>query len=229
MATASILLDRSRTLKGTKLHPVCIRVTHARKQWAIGMKLYATEQDFTKAMSVGSLNAKQKELRDAIQENRTKAQNILDALPVITLHTFKQQFFSSIDLHTVMNNVDITTHFKAYIQEMYEDDRIMTAQWYEASLKALIAFRGNTDLTDIDVEYCKKFSVWMNKKGNSKATTQCYLAKLKTVFNRAIKQGAVHAKYYPFNEYKIGTSVQSKKALYPDEVKKLWEWKPVCG
>jgi hypothetical protein len=123
MATASILLDRSRTLKGTTMHPVCIRITHNRKQYAVGMKVYATEQDFNKAMGTGSLTTKQKELRDAIVENRAKAQSVLDNLKAVTIDNFRRFFFSEIDLGRVATSADIKTQFDAYIKELEDEGR----------------------------------------------------------------------------------------------------------
>jgi len=50
---------------------------------------------------------------------------------------------------------------------------------------------------------------------------------LKAIFNRAIKEELISNKNYPFKNFKSGRSTKSKEVLYPEDIKKLWEYKTV--
>jgi integrase/recombinase XerD len=64
----------------------------------------------------------------------------------------------------------------------------------------------------------------MIANGNSPATAQIYLRGLRAIFNKAITDGYIPQRFYPFRKYTIGTSVKSKNVLYPEEVKALYEF-----
>jgi len=223
-ASANLFLDKSRTLKGTNKHPVNIRICHNRKQWMTGLRIYCTEDDYKRAMSdKGSLNPRLRELRGCLLEKRKKAIDVLNCLKSITRDNFNTYFLSEIDLQPASSIVDLKSQFEAYINDMYEDDRIRSAELYTAALKSFLSFRPNCELRLVDEEYLKKYATFMSKGGRSSSTTKMYLETMRSIMNRSIKKGLLHRKDYPFTEYSIGGAAMSKKALYPHQVKQLWE------
>ncbi len=64
------------------------------------------------------------------------------------------------------------------------------------------------------------------KKGSSMTTIQIYFRNLRTIFNKAIKEGYISERHYPFKSYTIGMSAKSKSVLYAPDLKKLWEYQP---
>lgn len=223
-ASANLFLDKSRKLKGTNKHPVNIRVCHNRKQWMTGLRIYCTEDDYKKALSgKGSLSPKLRELRDTMLEKRKKATDVLESLKTINKDSFNTYFLSEIDLAPTSNSADIKNQFEAYIHELNEDDRIRSAELYTAALKSFLSFRPNCDLRMVDEEYLKKYAVFMAKGGRARSTVKMYLETMRSIMNRCIKKGLMHRKDYPFTEYSIGGAAMSKKALYPHQVKQLWE------
>lgn len=227
-ASANLFLDRSRNLQGTKLHPVVIRVCYLRKQFPVGLKIYCTEKEFKAALSEkGNSSANVRLLREQLISKRTKAQQVLDSMKVVTKENFKKYFFSEIDLKKASQQVDIKSQFQLYIDECYADDRIRTAEWYQSALKSFTNFKGNVDMLTIDEDYLKKYRSHMLKRECSTSTIKMYFEALRCIFNRAIKAGIVHKKYYPFTDFQIGRSSKSKKCLYPQQVKRLYEHRPL--
>jgi integrase/recombinase XerD len=54
-----------------------------------------------------------------------------------------------------------------------------------------------------------------------------YLRHLKAITNKAIKEGYISDKHYPFKNYTIGISAKSKDVLYPEQIKALWNYQPI--
>ncbi|HZG71839.1 MAG TPA: hypothetical protein VEY51_09935, partial [Chondromyces sp.] len=141
-------------MKGTNKHPVNIRICHNRKQWMTGLRIYCTEDDYKRAMSdKGSLNPRLRELRGCLLEKRKKAIDVLNCLKSITRDNFNTYFLSEIDLQPASSIVDLKSQFEAYINDMYEDDRIRSAELYTAALKSFLSFRPNCELRLVDEEY----------------------------------------------------------------------------
>lgn len=224
MASANLFLDKSRSRD--KGHPVCIRVCHLRKQWLITLNLSATVKDYAKALAGTSLTDNQKRLRDQMNECRTKAQAVLDNLTVITKDTFNRAYFSEVDITKAGSMVDLRTQYDLYIKELEESSQTKTAKLYISSRNSLMDFRGDVSMQHVDRDYLKRYETWMTKRGVSRSTVSIYLRSLRSIFNRAIKMKALHSKHYPFNDYTITVSEKSKNALYPDDIKKLYEYEP---
>ncbi|MBS1780418.1 MAG: phage integrase SAM-like domain-containing protein [Bacteroidetes bacterium] len=64
----------------------------------------------------------------------------------------------------------------------------------------------------------KGYKTWMNQNANSATTAHIYMHNLRTIFNKAIKDGFISKRFYPFNDYSIGTYVKSKNVIYPEKV-----------
>jgi integrase/recombinase XerD len=190
----------------------------------VSLRLYATKDEYEKAMAdKGSQTPKIKKLRDELLSSRTKAENVLQNLTSITKDSFNQYFLSEIDISTISKLTDMKSQFEAYILELHEEDRIRSSEWYASALKSFLSFRSNCDLHLIDKDYLKKYEVYMAKRGFSRSTTKMYLEAMRCIFNRAIKKKLLNSKHYPFRDFTIGRSAESKKVLYPHQVKQLWE------
>jgi integrase/recombinase XerD len=226
-ATVSLFLDTRRINKGG-LFPTAIRVSYRGRQWAVSLRVNCSKEDYKKITTEKArLNQQQKELKEILSAKKQKAIDVLNNLKTVTKDTFNKAFLSEIDIVNINNQADLKSRFEAYINDLKEDDRIRSADKYAYALKSFLSFRSNCELSQVDEEYLRKYEVYMQKKGCSRATTKMYLECMRTIFNLCIKKGIVNPKYYPFKEYTIGHSVKAKKALMPDQVKKLWEFKPL--
>lgn len=215
--------DKRYPKAGTDKCPVQLGVTINGVQFKVGLQLYASKNDFDKAMSGKSGNAEVKELRSQIATFLTKAEGLLERLPNPTKDTFLRLFRSETDLFKG-NKTDASVLFNDYIKELKKEERIGSAKNYALALNSLKAFRKELYLEDIDESFLKGYSSWMKEIGNSVTTVQIYLRSLRAIFNKAIKDGFVAERFYPFDDYSIGTSEKSKEVLYPEQVKLLYEF-----
>lgn len=221
-ATVSVFLDTRRALTDGK-YPVALRVSYRSAQWSVSLRMYATKQDFSKAMqSKGKLSSGQLQLREEVIEKKQKAETVISNLTSVTRDSFKKYFLSEIDV-SMHAHADVKSQFEAYAAQLRDEDRIRSADWYLAALKSFLSFRSNCDLSQVDEEYLRKYDAFMLKKGCSRSTVKMYMEAMRRILNVAIKKGILHEKHYPFKEFTIGRSVKSKKALYPHQVKLLWD------
>lgn len=226
MASANLLLDKSRKKDGK--HPVCIRICYLRKQWAVTTKISASLKDYEKALSdKGTLNDKQKQLRSEMLEQRTKAQNILDSLDVITKDTFKRAYFSEFNIVKANDMIRLKHCFEVHIEQLKEEGRINTAEVFKHTLRTMLLYKGDKYMQEIDASYLRGYESWMERNGCSMSTTSIYLRSLKRIFNKLIKDKKLSAKYYPFEEHVCRSSRAAKTVLYPKDVEKFFNHEPL--
>ncbi len=225
MASANLFLDKSRSREGG--HPVCIRVCHMRKQWLVTLKLTSTVKDYLKCINnAGTLNEKQKKLRDEMLLQRKKAQDVLDNLTVITKDNFNQSFYSEVDIVKASQLLDMESQFNLYIYELNGGEQVRSAEMYTNALRSLLDYRKNLNLQDIDVRYLKGYETHMKNVGCSMSTISMYLRCLRSIFNRCFKAKKLNKKHYPFEDYKIFTGKKSKDVLYPNQVEAFYMYEP---
>ena len=218
--------DRRYPKAGTvDLCPVQLSVNLSGLQFKVGLKLYATKEDYEKAMSGKGGASEVKELRKQIADYLSKAEQILDRLQHPTRELFQRVFKSETDLFA-SSKTDVAFHFGLYIAALRKEERISTAESYEQSLASLQAYRKDLFFEDIDERFLKSYCNRMTGLGRSMTTCQIYLRNLRAVFNKVMSEGYVSKRFYPFNAFVIGTSVKSKSVLYPDQVKQLWDYEP---
>lgn len=217
--------DKRYPKKGTELCPIQLSISINGRQFKVGLRLYASKEDFEKAMSGKSGNKEVKELRSEIGKYVAKAEAVLEKLPKPTRESFQRLFKSETDLSN-KGNTDVTFLFQEYIHNLKAEDRIKTAQNMEHALRSFKRYKSPLYFEDINEIFLKGYRAWMEKNSNSATTAQIYMRNLRTIFNKAIKEGYISQRYYPFNDYTIGTSVKSKSVLYPEQVIALFKYKP---
>jgi integrase/recombinase XerD len=145
-ATANLWLDTRRANKEGE-YPVSLRVYHKGKQWVVSLRINCTKDDFSRAMQEGGrVNPKVKERRNAMNEKRQKALEVLNTLTSITKDSFNKYFLSKIDVAGLSKNVDIKSQFEAHIADLIDDGRIGSSIKYSYALKSFLSFRSNCDL-----------------------------------------------------------------------------------
>jgi integrase/recombinase XerD len=133
-------------------------------------------------------------------------------LPNPTREGFQRLFKSETDLHR-SDKTDVTFLFKEYMDSLKKEERFKSAQNMNHALRSLKKYRMQLYFEDINEQFLKGYRAWMENEGNSATTTQIYLRNLRTIFNKAIKDGYIAQRFYPFNDYVIGTSAKSKNVL----------------
>lgn len=188
--------------------------------------MYASSAEFEKIVQGRAGNEQIKTLRRDLNEYVSKAEKILLRLNNPTRESFQRLFKSETDLFT-SNKTDVEYFFKQKIRELHEQERFSSASLYKLSFNSLKKYKTNLCFENIDERFLRGYKLCMEKKGNSVATAQLYLRNLKHIFNKAIKEGFISERFYPFRNFSIGTAEKSKAVLYPEQIKALWEYVPM--
>ena len=220
-------LDKRVAKYNSNLYPVRISVIlKGHDQFRIGIKLSATKEMFEKAMyTKGIIPKEAKHLKEEIDSYMNKAKEILAMFPTATPKMFKNLFKSETALR-VGGKTDMGMLFQNKIEELKEEDRAGSISFYCQALSAFKRFRKDFYLEDITEGWLKAFYAWWINQGGAKATAQIHFRQLRHIYNRAVKQGFISSGHYPFNDYKIGSGSKSKNVLYPEQIKKLWDYEP---
>ncbi len=204
---------------------IMITVNLNRKQFRITVKLYATKDDFDKAMGGKGGSDVAKELRKDIASYILKAEVILDRMPNVTKDTFIRFFKSEADL-SYSGKTDVYDFFKDRKAVMEKEERFGAANNVRCAWYSFKNYRPKLYFEDIDVAFIINYKDYMLKKGCSETTAGMYLRGLRTLYNQVVKDGVISVKQNPFKLVSVGWSEKSKDVLYPDQIKALWEYQP---
>ena len=214
--------DKRYPKAGTDQCPLQLFINLKTIQFKVGLRIYCSEKEF------GALNSKGgsqdiKELRRKVEDYVRKAEMILAKLPKPSRESFQRLFKSETDI-ALSHKTSVAFLFQEYYEELMKEERIRTASNLMQSLKSFQAYKDNVAFEDIDELFLKGYMAWMRSKGCSTATGQIYMRNMRTIFNKAIREGYISERLYPFKTYTIGTSAKSKGVLYPSQIEQLWKY-----
>ena len=112
-----------------------------------------------------------------------------------------------------------TDSFFEYAEKQIEDlltaNRIGTARSYKGVVAVLKTYCKNRDLKfqQIGFSFLNNFELNHKSKGNGVNGLAVYMRTIRSIFNKAIREGIVEKELYPFDDYKIKTAPTEKRAL----------------
>ena len=213
--------DKHYPKAGTDQCPLQLFINLKTIQFKVGLRMYCTEKEFRALNSKGG-SQDIKELRRKVEDYVRKADMILAKLPKPSRESFQRLFKSETDI-ALSHKTDVNFIFEEYHEELIKEDRIRTASNLIQSLKSFQAYKEKLFFEDINELFLKGYMAWMRSKGCSTATGQIYMRNMRTIFNKAIREGYISERLYPFKAYTIGTSAKSKGVLYPEHIELLWK------
>lgn len=226
--SVSLFFQHKVKMKGTDLSPICLTINlKGGIQFRRRLKLYSTKDNFEKALSFTGGNEEVKELRKEMNNYVAKAEVILDRLSNPTKEIFTKYFTSETGLSFSNKKTDITFYFNDTIEELKKENRISTSIGYKLARNSLLRFKKRIFFEDIDQRFVKEYGNWITEQGYTRTTAGIYLKYLRALLNKVVKDGMVINKHNPFQNFSTGSRVKSKEVLYPDQIKKLWEYQPV--
>lgn len=223
--TISVYWDKRYFNTKTEMAPIRLNVNIGRNQFKMSLYLYSSNEVFEKATKINGGTQEVKELRREINGYIDKAETILERLPNPTREVFQRLFKSETDLFT-KSKTDAAFFFEREVEICFKEGRIKSGYHYQHALKSFKRYKNTLYFEDIEETWLKGYMNWMVEQGNSRTTAQMYLRNLRAMFNKAIKEGFISEKHYPFKLYTIGASRKSKDVLYPHQIKALSEYQP---
>ncbi len=191
-------------------------------RFRVGIDLYATVADFSSAMKVKGGTEATRELRKKIGELAQKAEDILEDMPNPNKDNFIRFFKSEVGISYTKG--DVTPHFQQKMDELKAQGSIKYALLMRLTLSSLKAYKNPIMFSDVDEKWLRGYEKKMRDGGATATTISMYLRCLRTIVNRAIKEGIISKNNYGFKNYQVSSSVQSKDVLYPEEIQKIWEY-----
>lgn len=220
--TTAIILETRKPRKDN-LYPVKLRVTYKRDRRyytvrdEVGKSFALSESDFAKIMGERPRDPFKKIAMYFSSEENHARDVIKSIVPAFSFAAFEKKYFSMTE-----DDEDLFSGLEAAAKTLRDEGRISTAVAYECSMNSLKLFYDKKTLpySYVDIAFLNKYEKWMHSKNKTSTTIGIYLRNVRTLFNRAVKNGKIPHEYYPFGEgkYEIPGGRNIKKALTQKEV-----------
>lgn len=216
-----LILDKRRPKK-TGLFPVKIRITFNRQQRYYNVGVDLSEEDFERLLS----HSVRKELRPAklkIQQFETRVRNTINSLSEFSFEDFQYAF--EVKKKKPSKN-ELFQLFEEIINDLNNESRFSTASAYQDAYSSLKKFKPKLKLREITVDFLRDYEAHMKAKGRSISTIGIYLRHVRATYNKAIENGLIDQKHYPFgkNKYQIKSPRNIKKALSLEQIKAIMDY-----
>lgn len=228
--THSLWLDTRYKLKNGK-YPVKIKITYQRKTKFFQTPitpfdpLEFTEDDFnmlTKGYPRGEV---MRDIKKELVKIEANLNEIVNSIPNFSFDAFELR------LNSRKSNTK-----GASIQELLleksancrEQGRISTAQLATTIAKSIDDFQNKKpiSLKSITASFLHNYENWLLNKQVSRATVGIYTREIRTIFNKAVKEGELPSELYPFGEgkYQPPTGVKIKQALTIEDIRAIMNY-----
>ncbi len=224
MASASIILYKSRQNREGKF-PIGIRIIVKRKINYLFLNIHVEEAFWdNKKKQVKSSHNNALLINQLIQSKIKDVQDLIFEKESRDLFYTGKQIIE--EVKGEFTGLTVFKFFDKYIEMENNAGKINSAKSDRSRLKNFKAFRKNKDLyfEELNQEMINSFVSYLSRvRQSSLRTQQNHLVLLRTIYNRAISQSIVKAKYYPFGRGKITIKmVESEKVgLNIDEIKAI--------
>lgn len=118
---------------------------------------------------------------------------------------------------------DIFIYGKDHVAKLQETGNIGNSIAYSCALSKLKSYVNKDKLTfeEINYKFLEDFNTSMLADGIKINSISLYFRTIRALFNKAIKDGTLEAKFYPFGSFKIKTEKTISRALTRPEMAKI--------
>lgn len=220
MASFNIELS-SKPVKSKKEHLLMLRITVDRKHSRVALLYSVKPNQFNKNASdfncVRSNHPDHKRINAYLHDKISIAKDIVNNLekegkPVTA--SFIRAGLSK------KNTIDFISYLNQHVASLYEENKIRTAKNYETigyNLKRFIS-KEMLYFHEIDFSFLSRFQTFLLEEELSQTSIHGYLSKVRALFNRAIREGAIDNVNSPFSNFKLKQGRPSKDRLTEEEI-----------
>lgn len=221
MANIKFILRNKPTKEG--LYPVVLRLTKDRKSKIISLNFNCNNTDWdekTAQFKKSYSNYSQANL--VLTKIRERALKIIMDFKLndvdFTLEQFEEKFRGK-----EASKITVFEFFDDLVSDLLKSGKAGNAKAIKETKQSFFSFckREKILFKEITPAVLDKYEVYLRQNGNSDGGVAFKMRELRAVFNKAIKNGIVEEKYYPFTTYKISKLKNSsiKKAITREQIK----------
>jgi len=221
MASVKVLLYTHKTLNDGS-YPIVLSVIKDRKRKIISLGYSAKESQW---------NA-EKNLPNAKHPHATKLRNTIRSKKLaieraILDHDNSGEPYTIDDIVKSIQDEKKPSSFNEYtlylIDQLKKQGKDGNARAYNDAKRSFVAFNNDKDIDfkNITPNVLKKFQDSLLEKGRKVNAISVYLRTIRAIYNKAIFEGIVSEKYYPFKEFKIRNEKTQKRALTKEAINSL--------
>ena len=205
--------------------PLSLRVTYDRKKRYYSTEYALTPEEYSKVVSEKPKGVF-KQIAMELQNEESKAVDIIRQLPLFTFEAFERRYFSNVGAYDTLKNA-----YAVKIKDLRDKSSVGTAVTYECAITSLEKFQSGATFAHVTQNYLDKYEAWMTAKGSTKTTVSIYVRTLRSIFNDAIAEGMISKDLYPFGKrkYEVPSGRNIKKALTIEEIALIFNYRPVPG
>lgn len=223
-AICQIVLETRSPKKGD-VYPVKLRVTYQRTQRYYGVSIDLSKEEFKLATSPRPKEP-YKTIKFKLLAHEQKGIEIISKMETFTFAFFKSEFIGK-----TSSKKDVFHSFEKYIENLFKENRIGTANSYKCAYVSLQKFKNTMSFAEVTPQLLQNYESYMIAKGVSVTTIGIYLRSLRTIVNLAIQNKIISVDSYPFgkNRYQIPSGRNIKKALTIEEIEKVYNYDTIEG
>ena len=221
------ILDKRRE-SVSRRYPIKLRVYQNRefKEFSLNIKVKAQNWD-DKIQEVSHLDPDYKQYNAKISSLKSKVQNGLLMAELGNITEFNMA--DVINVVKPSTKPDTNKRLQVFefgeklVTQLKKQGRIGNSIVYSCALNKLKSYNNVLPLyfEEIDFKFLENFNTSLLSEGIKVNTISNYLRTIRAIFNRAIKEGLIDYKFYPFNRYKIKSERTINRALTLEEMKAL--------
>ncbi|MCU0338563.1 MAG: phage integrase SAM-like domain and Arm DNA-binding domain-containing protein, partial [Spirosomaceae bacterium] len=226
MATVKAILYTHQPLQSGEF-PIYLRITKDRKSRYVSLGFSCKKELWDEPKSLPKKkHPLYNEITVAIEKVKLEANR-----KILNLQN-NDQDYSTEELKTdllpdkIQKKQTVFDFFDSYVSDLKRQNKLGSANIYQATKKSIMAFRNDRDLefSDVTHAFLKKFEEYHLARGMKPNAFFVYFRHFKTLINHAKKEGVVKKEYNPYKDIdfkKYRTIKTKKRALKIEEMDKI--------
>lgn len=211
-------------------HPIIIQVIHNRKKRIIYLGHYLPEKEWDSSLglSIGKSKIKEREiflkiLNINIEKKKNEVNRAVVELEGKGLPYTVNQIIEAVE--RPKSSVSVFNFAADLIYRLEKAGRIGNSKAYKNTLGVFKDFRKNKDLSFDDFNYkvLISFEEDLQSKGRKVNAISFHMRTLRSLYNKAIKEGLAQQELYPFKDFRIKREKTAKRAIIKGNITSIKE------
>jgi len=227
MIKVAVCLYKSKLLKDNT-YPIMIRFSQLKqkKYIATGLSAFIEEWDFSKnrfKLSPPQKRTLHMQNNILIDRYMVKAQELV--VKKTDLNKIYPIDFIVQELTKKNTPTSVFSYFDGYIKRLEKTGNIGNSKAYKNTLGVFKEFRNRKDLTFDELNYnvLRKFEESLQGAGRKINAISFHMRTLRSLYNKAIKEGFAQPELYPFKDFRIKREKTAKRAIIKGNITLLKE------